>query len=86
MAAATTASPEQRPTTARIIVRVLTTTNIIISIINQPFKVLFPQSCRHNSSSAPRPPPRSTQMPRLRHARTPTLGATDNSYLLISEF
>jgi hypothetical protein len=34
MAAATTASPEQRPTTARTIVRVSTATNVMISIIN----------------------------------------------------
>jgi len=57
MAAATTASPELRLTTARTVVRVSTATNVMISIINQQSEVLFPPelpSSQLSSSSPPR--------------------------------
>jgi hypothetical protein len=68
-AAATTASPELRLTTARTIVRVSIATNVMISIINQPSKVLFPELPSAHlrlpprlppSLPPPRPPPTST--------------------------
>jgi hypothetical protein len=76
MAAATTASSELRLTTAHTVVRVSIATNVMISIINQQSKVLLPSELPSSQlSSSSSPPPMSTQLPRLRHACTPVLGA-----------
>jgi hypothetical protein len=91
-ATVTIVSPELRLTTARTVVRVdcnkrddLDHQSTIQSSLSGA-AVSSPSPSRLPPHLPPRPPSTSTQLPRLRYACTPILGAADNSCLLTSEF